>query len=244
MFFIPSTITCIDDYAFYRCQSIDDIEFSNDIQLKSFGKSAFAGSSISEINIPLSVIKISSNCFMNCINFDTVNIPEDSKLQIIEKNTFLKSGIKQIFILQNVKEFSFKFDLCNIDINDYNNIEHIEISPENNHFKYIDEEKKIIVGKSNILNNDFDTILFATNDIKKIFIPSNIKFINEGAFFACKQLTEVKFDKNSRLISISAFAFSRTGIIEMIIPSNVKDIGKSCFSHLILEKLILNQIQN
>lgn len=217
--FIPSEIKFIDSYSFYFCKKLTKIIFSDDIQLVSIGKKAFEGLKIQCIDIPPSLTKIPLGCFMQCKNLKTINIPENSQLESIENYAFDYSKIDEIYLPPKLKYFSFQI----------NNEIKIKISKSNKNFKFIDEDEKIICGKSDPKSDVFNTLFYAYHDIKKAFIPSYIKYINEKAFACCSQLNELKFDNDSQLTSIGNYAFQESGINEIKIPSSVKYIGESCF---------------
>lgn len=61
----------------------------------------------------------------------------------------------------------------------------ITISPENPNFRYLDKEKKIIIGKSDPNNDIFDTIIVSCHDVSISIIPSTIKYIAPCAFEKC-----------------------------------------------------------
>lgn len=220
--FIPSTIKYIDSYCFCGCKKLKKIEFAENSQLISIGKKSFSEISIKSIELPSSLTNISPYAFSFCKKLDEITIPADSKLESIHEYTFFYTPIKKIFIPPNLAEFGFI---------ECKNLTDVEISPENKNFKYLNfNDKKIVVGKSNPKNIEFDTIIFACIDIQKVFIPSSIKHINYNAFSNCNQLQEITFDENSKLLSIDKQAFASTDIRQIKIPSHVKFIGESCFS--------------
>lgn len=74
----------------------------------------------------------------------------------------------------------------------------------NKYYKNYEENDKLIVGKSDINKEEFDTLVFACRDIKTISILSNIK-------------------------KISSFAFTESSLESIYIPSYVKEIGLFAF---------------
>lgn len=58
----------------------------------------------------------------------------------------------------------------------------VNVSPLNPNFKEFDDGK-IIVGKSSLSSNLFDTLYFCNRDVRNIKIPDFIKFIYPYAFF-------------------------------------------------------------
>lgn len=96
-------------------------------------------------------------------------------------------------------------------------LETIYLSEENPNFKYLDESKNIIIGKSNLNNDNYDTIVFGSRSVYEITIPSTIKRIE-----CCQsenELKTIKFEGKSTLETIQKNAFSN-GQQEISIPKN------------------------
>lgn len=72
------------------------------------------------------------------------------------------------------------------------NFTEIEISPYNKNFKYLDTERKIMVGKSEKYNQNYETIVFGCSDINSVSIPSNVKIIESDAFQRCSNLQKIR----------------------------------------------------
>lgn len=64
----------------------------------------------------------------------------------------------------------------------------IDLSPQNKNLKYLDDNKTIIVGKSVLNSDDFDSLVIASRKIRSIKIPSNIKYVKTFAFDGCSVL--------------------------------------------------------
>lgn len=67
-----SEITNITDYAFYNLNSLESVKIEKGV--KSIGKYAFSGTSITTIIIPKSVRSIDITAFNNCPNLETIII--------------------------------------------------------------------------------------------------------------------------------------------------------------------------
>ena len=70
---IPSSVLTIEEYAFYNCSSLSDVEFKGD-GLKTIEMGAFTGcTSLTSITVPDSVVSIDVNAFSNCNNLTSVS---------------------------------------------------------------------------------------------------------------------------------------------------------------------------
>lgn len=220
---IPSSIKYINSYSFSKCNKLDRIEFSSDSKLTKISKETFSYSSINSISIPKSVKIIETNAFSWCINLKTVIFSNDSELEKIEEKSFFDSMVETVTIPSKFADLNEGW--CG----NTSQLVHVTISKENKNVKFLDDEKKIIVGKSDKNNQNFDVILFASRDINEVFIPSSIKKIGKFAFSWCKDLKTVTFDKDSKLESIGESAFSDSSIFDILIPKSVTKIESNTF---------------
>ncbi len=71
---LPTTVTSIGDYAFYRCEDLTEIRGGGNIA--SIGKGAFSGcTSLESFTIPEGVPEIGSDAFYNCAKLEEVAVP-------------------------------------------------------------------------------------------------------------------------------------------------------------------------
>lgn len=92
-------------------------------------------------------------------------------------------------------------------------------------------DKKAVTGVS--IGNNITTIDYASFmncGIRSIIIPKSVTKI-EGHALRTGWLTEVAFEENSQLISISSSAFYGTKISEITIPQGVDEIGDNVFKN-------------
>lgn len=69
---LPATIKVIDDYAFFKCQKLSQVNIDKNSTLK-IGTSAFEGCiSLSEIILPDNVTEVGERAFLSCTNLETV----------------------------------------------------------------------------------------------------------------------------------------------------------------------------
>ena len=84
------------------------------------------------------------------------------------------------------------------------NLKNVEISVVNNEQNIVFYENKFIIGKSDIKSNEYDVLHFVPRDVERVTIPSFIK-------------------------QIASYAFSKSGIIGIVIPQNVTRICSYAF---------------
>lgn len=186
-------------------------------------------SDICEIFIPYSIIYESKEYTITCIcerafydsEVKSIQFADNSKLQIIEKEAFLNSSIESITIPSHVVEL--KDGWCRYT----SKLKEINVSPDNK--KYKTYENKIIIGKSNINQNNYDELLFCNRDTKNITIPNFIKHIKSYSFEDCNQLQTLEIPEDSQLQTIEDNSFAISSIKNIKIPSQVIRIGKCAF---------------
>lgn len=138
---IPPNVVNIEEYAFYKCNKLEEIKFSSGSKLQKIGKNAFAETLIKAIEILSNVVNIKEHTFYNCFQLNEIIFPTASKLQKIEKGAFYCTIIKSISFPASLSELE---DDWNKRLNILNEI---KVSPLNKNFKVIDS--KLLIGKIN-----------------------------------------------------------------------------------------------
>lgn len=223
---IPSFIKKIGSFAFAHCQNLKEIEFEENSNLTSIEKGAFASSLIESITIPKHVKVIGEEAFIRCYRLKKIEFAKDSELQIIEKHAFKDSMITSISIPSTVEELQDGW--CD----GTSKLTNVAISPKNCHFKYLDSDNKIIIGKnkSDKCQDEYENIIFANRDVKEALVPSYIKHIKPFAFYQCSHLKKISFSDDSLLETIDSESFSFSKIESIKIPSTVRIINDSSFN--------------
>lgn len=196
-----------------------------------------------DIFIPQSICHEAQEYIVTCIlgssfeksSIKSVQFPINSKVETINGYAFLNSTIEKIIIPPSISQLKdgWSYGTPNLNIIDY--------SSNNPHFKYIDN--KILLGKSDEKSDDFDVLIFVRRDIKEITIPSSVKQIApyafnqskiesiyipsqithlfEGVFCECQKLKKVTFAPDSQLEVIDKDVFFSSSIESLLIPSKV-----------------------
>ncbi|KAK8897393.1 hypothetical protein M9Y10_015339 [Tritrichomonas musculus] len=218
-------LTSIREKAFFGCIQLEVIEFSDDSKLQTIDKYAFSYSKIKSIKIPSSVTSIGKNVLDNCGQLEVIEFSDDSKLQTIDREAFSYSTIKCIKILPELVDLKEGWCSC------ISNLTKISVSTKNSRYCFFDE--KMIIGKTNIEQSNYDCLVFCVRDIQRIKIPSFIEHICSHSFDYCKQLESIEFPDDSRLQTIKKSAFSSSTIKSIRIPSSVTSIGEYAFHYCI-----------
>lgn len=165
---------------------------------------------------------IGESAFSNCTFLSKIDIPINSELNTIDKDSFISSNLKYLTIPSNL--LYLKDGWCEATFN----LTQIQISPKNPNFNYLDN--KLIIGKSTLESQEYDSIFFARRDISNVTIPSFIKHIKPFAFSGCVCIQTVEIAENSELQTIEKSSFSHSSIKSIKIPPHVTQICKNAFS--------------
>ena len=158
--------------------------------------------------------------FFGTINLRQIEIPDDSKLQTIDSNA-LFDVIENLTIPSGLVDL--REDWCSLT----ERLTTIRISPNNPRYRLY--ENKMIIGKTNIEQSNYDCLIFCVRDAKRIQIPSFIEHICSSSFNFCNQLETIDFTSDSRLKTIDRNAFANSSIKKIAIPSSVTSIGYRAF---------------
>lgn len=230
---------------FFSCAELKHVEFPKDSKISIINEDVFYETGIDSIFIPDSVKQICIQAFGECNHLKHVEIGLDSELQIIEKEAFSNSLVESILIPASV--FELREGWCSNMPQLYN----VTIDPSNKYFKNNNGNVKIIIGRSDPNDEEFNNLVFVGRDIEHIDIPPNIKIISpfafsqssiteifipphvthicKNVFYLCKNLQRVEIPTNSELQFIGESSFLGTSIESIFIPSHVKVISKYTF---------------
>ncbi|KAK8840051.1 hypothetical protein M9Y10_030984 [Tritrichomonas musculus] len=252
--FISPQVIEICESSFTGCASLKHVEIPSNSELQKIGKNSFSYTSIESIYIPSNIKTISENSFSGCKELRNIEMAADSNLQIIEKYSFSGSQIESLTIPSNVSVLEEGW--CQ----GTPNLENVTVDRSNKYFKNCETNDKLIIGKSDDKNDEYDTLVFVSRNIERgsipssikrispyafskckihnIFIPANVTEICEGAFFYCINLRQVEIPQNSKLQKIGKDAFYHTAIGSIYIPSTIISIKNGVFDDCYNLKII------
>lgn len=241
--YIPPQITAIGENAFDNCTQLKKVEFSENSKLRVIEDLTFRMTSIESIYIPSNIVSINGQAFSCCKQLRLIDFSSDSKLKTISKNAFFETAIQSITVPPNVSELQEGWCSGTSHLNN------VRIVPNNKRYKNYDD--KIIIGKSDINSDEYDTLIFAQRDaktvqipqfikvvssfsfansiIESVFIPASVNYIGECAFHSCKNLLKVEIHPDSKIQSIEANTFYYSGIESFYFPSQISKISFCVF---------------
>lgn len=169
------------------------VDFSLNNNLKIISKGTFSGCGIESISIPSNIECIEEDSFSFCYKLKTVNIPIDSRLQRIETDAFESTDINQLSIPSNTV-------LCEKWCRNTSELNRIElIERDEKYYEYFGDGW--IIGKSDLKQSNFDTLVFVPRNTKSITIPSFITNIYSCSCCCCN-IDKIVISNQNKLFEI------------------------------------------
>ena len=218
---IPNYILDIGINSFQNATSLESVMFESGSKLENIGYQAFFGTNLKSIYIPLSVISISINSFSNNLNLNNISMG-----------------------------FKFKEDVENFGFTktQWDSINWVNLPTDEN---ILTMEIALSLGwdkKTEITLNDWEDMAPNITAINSAFldnkiltyieIPNSILNIELNAFKNATTLSEITFEKDSKLQFIKEEAFFNSSLESIDIPDSVISIADSAFKNTDLLKNI------
>lgn len=163
-FEVPAHITSIENYAFYHCDNLKKISFSEKLRNIETGTFCFTG--LVEVSLPNSVQTLRSNAFYNCIYLKEINLPAnltELEFGVLENCiSLIKIKIPEKVITVDRFAFSGCKSLSRIDIPDS-----VEVINER---------------------------AFANcTSLTSMTLGTNLKYIDKNVWYLCSELTSLSY---------------------------------------------------
>ena len=253
---LPDGIMVLEARTFENCHNLQSVMLPESLRI--IGDSAFSSCiAITEIDIPATVTNIGKNAFYNCNRLESIVLPEG--LDAIENGTFNGcSVLESVNIPQSVTRIEAHAfwgcrKLVSIEIP-------VSVTVIGSYaFHYCDHLERVVLpeGLERIEMGAFS----GCEKLREMTIPASVKSIGINAFGECDQLKQVEnhvtyvgnwaieFDTSIRRVVVrkgtvgladDSFSPSASGTpTHVTLPSSIKYIGDSAFSHLSeLEQII------
>ena len=196
---IPPTVTNIADIAFAHLTSLTNITLPS--TMKSIGSSAFLGSGLQQIQIPMGISEIKNGTFADCRNLADVVMPESLR----QIDQFAYSACSNLVTL------SIPIGVTNI---------------AGNAFSGCCGLKSVTVSGSLTLQGIFPD---SYGDLSEVIIHEGVTNIG-SCFIYCTNLTHVSLPKSLRSIGGCAFESCRN-LTEILLPNGLSEIGPYAFQN-------------
>lgn len=240
---LPSTIKDIDQLAFIGCSSLSNVKLNDG--LRSIGSSAFDDTAVTSLRIPNSVNDLSTDLF----GFKNYTSGEQQGLDV--SDLVLSQDNPNYRVVDNVL---YKLKNGSLDTlvhcSDKNQPEGTFTVPDgvvgidSSAFAYAPITKIVFDPQLQRIGGD----AFFESDLESVYIPSNVKSIEWGAFRDCDSLTSVSgcaglkevngfcYDSNLTQVtleegprSIGDRSFASDGMASFVIPKSVTEVQEEAF---------------
>lgn len=249
---LPAGLKWINSYVFAGVP-LESITLPDSVTL--IGNYAFDGcASLKSITFSQSVASIGQSAFSDCTSLESITFP--NSLTHIVKYAFTNcSALKSVTIpasIKTIEEGAFRG--CNF-------LENFIVAQENEAYTAIDgnlytKDGKVFVqyangkpehtfeipeGTERIDNFAF----FACKNITEIKIPASVTAIGDSAFSSCSSLATFTFQEESNLTTIGNFAFNNCASLKTFtILASVNHIGRYAFFQTNLESITFENPNN
>ena len=217
---------------------------------------AFQSSHIEKIILPATLKKIGLRVFRDCTKLHDIDLPEN--LEEIGQESFMHcENLLNIKIPKKIANIGIlSFNNCyslNIDVSEnplFNYNSGILFDNEKNLISCTGKEQNVIIPEgTKIIPKEFfrhietienvqitgtvnkiESSAFYQSLIKAIYIPNQVEEIGSQCFQQCGLLTSVMFEPNSKLKSISRYAFNKcSSLMEISLPEGLCVIEQGAF---------------
>ncbi len=220
---LPDGFVNLEPQAFEHCKSITRVRIPGSA---SVGDCAFAQCTLlSDVTIEEGFRYLSNAVFSECSALTSIVLPES--LLLIGTNAFYRTGLQSIHIPKSVSLIgAAPFQECSlltIASLDQNNPNFIMRSG----VIYSADEKQLIVAFPAIMDEHFvvpDSVesiqhraVFGNNRLKSVYIPSNVKWIEQEAFSDCMNLSYIYMEDGCTSLGYCCFGIQGGGGCETVV---------------------------
>lgn len=225
---LSNTVTSIGKHAFYQCRNLTSVNFGN--RLEKIGEEAFWGcSNLSSLNIPSSVITIEPKAFEGCGGLNTIVVDKNNKIYDSRDNCNALIESESNTLIRGCNNTTIPNNIAFIKESSFNyceNLNSVNI-PEGvtsiDDYTFSECSGLISVSLPNSLTNLGTYAFQKCSSLSSINIPENVTTIGYAAFVGCSGLTSIKVGwKEPITVPSSTFdLFDKTNIT-LYVPKGSK----------------------
>ena len=210
---IPDSVTTIEDWAFYGCESLTSVTIGNSVT--TIGDEAFYYcTSLTSVTIPDSVTTIGEYAFRSCSSLTSVTIP-DSVTTIGRGAFYCCTSLTSVTIPNSVTTIGYSA------------------------FYYCTSLTSVTIPNS--VTTIGDSAFSECENLTSVTIPDSVTTIGSGAFYDCRSLTSVYYTGDiaswctidfsyGELLSNGAdFYINNEKVVDLVIPNGVETINDYAF---------------
>lgn len=241
---LPANLKTVNGYMFQDCTSLTEVNFNTGVT--TLTESAFYNCGLTTLTLPDNITSISDGAFSQSKKLKTVVLPE----------TFTELGDHAFFECNNLETINFPASLKKIGSAVFYNCHSLKAVtiPETiediqgyafygcaslTSVKWPDAIK--VLGKATFyecsalreitlpqtMTSLGEMAFQSCSNLSVISLPEGITEIAEGLFNNCTSLTEITIP--SSVTAIGSTAFRNTGLKNIVIPANVREISSDAF---------------
>ena len=238
--YIPASVETIGQDAFNGCDSLLNVSFENDSNLKSIGYRAFSHcAALVSIEIPASVETIGQLAFESCESLTNVSFETGSHLRAIEGGEAGEFGKGVFYYCTSLMSIEIPASVESIGKTAFKECRSLTFVTfeKNSHLKSIEGG-----GYGNVTTHYEYGAFHDCVSLVSIEIPASVEIIGQAAFKNCISLTSVTFEEGSHLKTIDGGGYGKSeycylfgafcgckSLISVKIPASVEAIGQAAF---------------
>ena len=232
---LPETITVLDDYAFYRCGALEELNIP--AHLEKIGFQTFYGcAKLPEMTVPETVTEIEAFAFEGCNALGAVDVADANAAYKDEDGVlFTKDGSCLMLYPSAKTDASYVVPGGCQKIDDRafignTHLENVDISAISelgeDAFYYCTALKEIAIpaGITSLNGHVFGNC----NALEKVTLPEGITSLGNSCFYNCASLQGITLPQSLTTIEDNCF-YGCVHLASIDIPDAVTDIGKYAF---------------
>ncbi len=211
----PKALTVIGSSAFEKTDNLTTVTFPDN--LKQIGEMAFLSGGLSgTLTVPKGVDEIGAGAFADCDALTYLDVQDGNQTYIdVNGVVYTRDGEKILAYPAGNTAKSYTVPDDTLTVGSY---------------AFCGTDNLTGIGLPESLTYIEEYGFCEVTALRSIAVPDNVTHIGRYAFSGCWSMTNVSFNKTSKLPRISFAAFANTGITSFRVPANVSTVAQYAFS--------------